>query len=84
MGLDAPCKFGAPCNRSGPTDVVSMHARHSIQSIDKWCHDNRHSSLTEETHELNQKLRGHDAYCGVTGKSESMNRFRSDNRHRSP
>ena len=50
----------------------------AVRSIDKWCHDNRHLSLAEQQHKLNQKLRGHYAYYGVTGNSGSINRFRQE------
>jgi group II intron reverse transcriptase/maturase len=50
----------------------------AVRSIDRWCHDNRHLSLAEQQHKLNQKLRGHYAYYGVTGNSEAMNRFRQE------
>ncbi len=50
----------------------------AVRSIDKWCHDNRHLSIAEQQQKLNQKLRGHYAYYGVTGNSESMNRFRQE------
>jgi group II intron reverse transcriptase/maturase len=47
----------------------------AVRSIDKWCHDNRHLPLAEQQHKLNQKLRGHYAYYGVTGNSDAMKRF---------
>ena len=50
----------------------------AVRSIDKWCHDNRHLSLAEQQHKLNQKLRGHYAYYGVTGNSGSINGFRQE------
>ena len=39
----------------------------AVRNIDKWCHDNRHLPFSEQQHTLNQKLRGHYAYYGVTG-----------------
>ncbi len=50
----------------------------AVRSIDQWCHDNRHLSLVEQQQKLNQKLRGHYAYYGVTGNSGSINRFRQE------
>ena len=50
----------------------------AVRSIDKWCHDNRHLSLAEQQQKLNQKLRGHYAYYGVTGNSDALNRFRQE------
>ena len=49
-----------------------------MRSIDQWCHDNRHLPISEQQHKLNQKLRGHYAYYGVTGNSDAMNRFRQE------
>lgn len=50
----------------------------AVRSIDKWCRDNRHVPLAEQQQTLNQKLRGHYAYYGVTGNSDAMNRFRQE------
>jgi len=50
----------------------------AVRSIDQWCHDNRHLPLAEQQQTLNQKLRGHYAYYGVTGNSDAMNRFRQE------
>jgi RNA-directed DNA polymerase len=50
----------------------------AVRRIDQWCHDNRHLPLAEQQQTLNQKLRGHYAYYGVTGNSDAMNRFRQE------
>jgi len=50
----------------------------AVRRIDQWCHDNRHLPIAEQQQKLNQKLRGHYAYYGVTGNSEAMNRFRQE------
>ncbi len=50
----------------------------AVRSIDKWCHDNRHLSLVEQQQKLNQKLRGHYTYYGVTGNSDALKRFRQE------
>jgi group II intron reverse transcriptase/maturase len=47
----------------------------AVRSMDHWCRDHRHLSLREQQQKLNQKLRGHDAYYGVTGNSSSLSRF---------
>jgi RNA-directed DNA polymerase len=47
----------------------------AVRSIDQWCRDNRHISIGEQQQKLNQKLRGHYAYYGVTGNSGSLSRF---------
>jgi group II intron reverse transcriptase/maturase len=47
----------------------------AVRSIDWWCRDNRHISLSEQQQKLNEKLRGHYAYYGVTGNSGALSRF---------
>ena len=47
----------------------------AFQSIDLWCRFNRHLSLDQQHKKLNEKLRGHYAYYGVTGNSGSLTRF---------
>jgi group II intron reverse transcriptase/maturase len=48
----------------------------AVRSIDSWCRHHRHWSLSEQQQKLNEKLRGHYAYYGVTGNSEALSRFR--------
>src|SRR6516164_7908606 len=47
----------------------------AMRSIDSWCRDNRHLSIGEQQQKLNEKLRGHYAYYGVTGNSGALSRF---------
>jgi RNA-directed DNA polymerase len=47
----------------------------AVRSIDSWCRDNRHISIGEQQQKLNEKLRGHYAYYGVTGNSGALSRF---------
>ena len=47
----------------------------AVRSIDSWCRDNRHISIKEQKQKLNEKLRGHYAYYGVTGNSGALSRF---------
>jgi RNA-directed DNA polymerase len=47
----------------------------AVRNIDQWCQDNRHLPITEQHQKLNEKLRGHYAYYGVTGNSEALTRF---------
>jgi len=47
----------------------------AVRSIDSWCRDNRHLSISEQQQKLNEKLRGHYAYNGVTGNSGALSRF---------
>jgi group II intron reverse transcriptase/maturase len=47
----------------------------AVRSIDSWCQANRHISVREQQQKLNEKLRGHYAYYGVTGNSGALSRF---------
>jgi RNA-directed DNA polymerase len=47
----------------------------AVRSMDWWCRDNRHLSIREQQQKLNEKLRGHYAYYGVTGNSGALSRF---------
>lgn len=47
----------------------------SVRSIDAWCRANRHRPLEEQQAKLNEKLRGHYAYYGITGNSGALSRF---------
>jgi group II intron reverse transcriptase/maturase len=47
----------------------------AVRSIDHWCRDNRHLTIQEQHKKLNEKLRGHYAYYGVTGNSAALARF---------
>jgi group II intron reverse transcriptase/maturase len=47
----------------------------AVRSIDHWCRDNRHLPISDQHKKLNEKLRGHYAYYGVTGNSGSLARF---------
>jgi RNA-directed DNA polymerase len=44
--------------------------------ISQWCRFNRHEPLAAQHHTLCQKLRGHNAYYGITGNSVALSRFR--------
>ncbi len=46
-----------------------------MRSIDVWCRDNRHIKIGEQQQKLNEKLRGHYAYYGVTGNSACVVAF---------
>ena len=50
----------------------------AVRNIDLWCQINRHLPLDEQRKKLNEKLRGHYAYYGVTGNSGSLTRFRHE------
>lgn len=47
-----------------------------VLAIKLWCRFNRHKPLQEQYQMLCQKVRGHYAYYGISGNSESLRRFR--------
>jgi group II intron reverse transcriptase/maturase len=50
----------------------------AVRSIDSWCRAHRHLPLREQQQKLNEKLRGHYAYYGVTGNGSALSRFRHE------
>jgi len=55
----------------------------AVRSIDSWwCREHRHWSIAEQQQKLNEKLRGHYAYYGVTGNSGALSRFHRVVQHR--
>jgi group II intron reverse transcriptase/maturase len=67
------------CSRNGYWVVKLKTAAdrfcRAVQSIDLWCRRNRHLPVHQQHKKLNEKLRGHYAYYGVTGNSGSLARF---------
>jgi RNA-directed DNA polymerase len=47
-----------------------------IKKLTQWCRLNRHRPVAEQHQMLSQKLRGHDAYYGITGNSRMLHRLR--------
>lgn len=56
--------------------TMSARLTRSVQAIDQWCRANRHDRLDDQHAVLCQKVRGHDAYYGITGNGESLQHFR--------
>jgi RNA-directed DNA polymerase len=48
----------------------------AVKKIAQWCRLNRHRPISEQHRTLNQKLRGHCAFYGITGNSVALSRFR--------
>jgi group II intron reverse transcriptase/maturase len=48
-----------------------------LKSLYLWCKRHRHRKLREQHAAICRKLRGHDAYYGITGNARSLRRFRS-------
>lgn len=49
--------------------------RRALRSVSQWCRAHRHDPIGAQQQTLSQKLRGHDAYYGVTGNYESLRRY---------
>jgi RNA-directed DNA polymerase len=47
-----------------------------VKTITEWCRRNRHRPIPEQHTTLSQKLRGHDAYYGITGNSRALGNLR--------
>ena len=47
----------------------------ALASISTWCRDNRHRSLRDQHAHLSQMMRGHYAYCGISGNSRRIRWF---------
>jgi RNA-directed DNA polymerase len=48
----------------------------ALKRISEWCCANRHLPIKEQHAALARKLRGHDAYFGVTGNSRALSALR--------
>ena len=48
----------------------------ALRQIGQWCRRNRHRPVAEQQQVLSRKLRGHDAYYGITGNSRALSRLR--------
>ena len=68
--------------RRGYNVVMPKTARkrftRTLDAIKQWCRENRHLSLKEQQGALNAKLRGHDAYYGITFNSGMLSKLRME------
>jgi hypothetical protein len=48
----------------------------TLRRISVWCRDNRHMKIREQHAALSRKLRGHDAYFGITGNQRALSALR--------
>jgi RNA-directed DNA polymerase len=48
----------------------------AVRAIKEWGWKNRHLPVRQQHRKLNEKLRGHDAYYGVTGNGRMLQRLR--------
>jgi hypothetical protein len=49
--------------------------RRALKAVSQWCRAHRHEPVATQQQTLWQKLRGHDAYYGITGNFEALRRF---------
>ena len=54
----------------------------AVRQIGNWCRRNRHLPVAEQQRALGRKLRGHDAYYGITGNARALSRFRHEAKRR--
>ena len=47
-----------------------------LKKMHDWCRRHRHEKIRDQHRTLCQKIRGHNAYYGVTGNGESLARYR--------
>jgi len=55
--------------------TASNRFSRAMRSIDTWCRNNRHQPVGLQQQKLNQKIRGHCAYYGITGNGAALARF---------
>jgi RNA-directed DNA polymerase len=52
--------------------TASDRLRRAVRKIAAWCRTNRHRPVAEQHVMLSRKLRGHDAYYGITGNFRAL------------
>ena len=50
----------------------------TVRRFNEWCRRNRHLPVADQRAVLNRKLRGHDAYFGITGNAQALSRLRHE------
>lgn len=55
--------------------TASNRLSRAVRNIATWCRLNRHLPIGEQQRKLNQKIRGHCAYYGLTGNGLALARF---------
>jgi RNA-directed DNA polymerase len=67
-------------SRRGNWTIVRQTASNrfsrAVKKIAEWCRDHRHRPIIVQHATLSQKLRGHDAYYGITGNGRMLTRLR--------
>lgn len=52
--------------------------RRAVQRVVAWCREHRHDEVRAQWKALVLKLRGHNAYYGITGNAKALVRFRDE------
>ena len=69
-------------SRKGHNVVMKKTAatrfRRTLRKIREWGLKHRHLPMKEQQHKLNEKLRGHDAYFGITGNFRMLSQLRCE------
>jgi len=71
--------YWGPARRGGwvvKRKTASDRFSRAVKKIADWCRQHRHEPVTEQHRTLGQKLRGHDAYYGITGNFPMLQRLR--------
>ena len=68
------------CNVVKPRTAGKRFTR-ALDAIQHWCRENRHLSMQEQQSALNAKLRGHDAYYGITFNYRMLAKLRQEVKH---
>lgn len=50
----------------------------ALRAVSEWLRTHRHHPVAWQHRQLERRLRGHDAYYGVTGNSLALGRLRGD------
>jgi RNA-directed DNA polymerase len=58
--------------------TASDRMRRAARGLGQWCRFNRHLPVAVQHQQLSAKLRGHDAYYGITGNWRSLQRLRRE------
>jgi hypothetical protein len=58
--------------------TAASRFRRTLRAIREWGWKHRHLPMKEQQRKLNEKLRGHDAYFGVTGNFRLLSRLRCE------
>jgi group II intron reverse transcriptase/maturase len=57
--------------------TMATRLNQALKAVGEWCRQNRHMAVRDQHRILSMKLRGHCAYYGITGNSQSLRQFRT-------